>query len=131
MEWVWPLETVVRAIHGAQLAEHGGGTGLRDEGLLKAALARPQTRWDYDQTADAACLAALYAAGIVRNHPFVDGNKRTAFVVMLLFLSLNGWDLTADDADCVNMIEALAAGTLTEPALETWIRNNLKQTNAS
>ena len=122
MEWVWVAGSVVYAIHEAQLAEHGGIAGLRDEGLLSSALARPQNLVAYGDDPDAASLAAAYAFGIARNHPFLDGNKRTAFVVMELFLSLNGWNLTAEDKECITTMLALASGTLPEKSLADWLR---------
>lgn len=125
--WVWIADNVVLAIHEAQLAEHGGIPGIRDEGLLSSALARPLNLDAYGDEPDASSLAAAYAFGIARNHPFFDGNKRTAFVVMELFLNLNGWALRADDADCISTMLALAAGNLSEKALAAWLRKHIKQ----
>jgi death-on-curing protein len=125
MPWRFVAESVVLAIHDAQLAEHGGGTGMRDEGLLRSALARPENLLAYGGNPDVADLAAAYAFGIVRNHPFVDGNKRTGFVVMELFLDLNGRTLEADDLDCITQMEALAAGTISETDVALWIRDHL------
>ena len=119
------LESVVLAVHEAQLAEHGGRTGIRDEGALRSALARPENRLAYGEGTDAADLAASYAFGIARNHPFVDGNKRTALVAMELFLEINGYLLDVDDADCIATVEALAAGSLSEAELATWVRSHL------
>ena len=124
MAWEWVLESVVVALHEAQLAEHGGGVGLRDEGLLRSALARPQNLVAYGPIPDAAGLAAAYAYGIARNHPFVDGNKRAAFVTMELFLDLNGWTLDVDDVSCITTMEAIAAGNLTETDLVVWVRSH-------
>jgi death-on-curing protein len=107
-----------------QLVDHGGAAGVRDAGLLDSALARPLQLATYGEP-DAAELAASYAFGLARNHPFVDGNKRTAFVVLELFLALNGLGLEADDAACVLMMLALAAGELDEPTLAAWIRARL------
>jgi len=104
-----------------QLAEHGGGTGVRDMGLLQSALARPQNLAAYE-TPDTADCAAAYACGIARNHPFVDGNKRTAFVALELFIELNGWALDADDADAVRVMLAVADGSMDEARLAEWIR---------
>lgn len=120
-QWKWIDRAVVLAVHNAQLVDHGGAAGVRDAGLLDSALARPLHLATYGQP-DAAALAASYAFGIARNHPFVDGNKRTAFVLLELFLALNGAAFEADDADCVLMMFALAAGELDEPALGEWIR---------
>ena len=125
MLWEWVRESVVLALHEAQLAEHGGGLGLQDEGLLRSALARPENLLAYGPIPDAAGLAAAYAYGIARNHPFVDGNKRTAFVTMELFLDLNGWTLNVDDASCIATMEAVAAGSLTETDLAAWVRSHL------
>ncbi len=122
-EPVWVELDVVLAIHEEQIAEHGGGVGIRDIGLLESALARPLNLAAFGEP-DLAALAAAYAFGICRNHPFVDGNKRAAFVVCELFLALNGQALTAADGDCVSTILALAAGELDERALTTWVRNN-------
>ena len=125
MEWIWIVDSVVLAIHEAQLAEHGGMVGIRDEGLLASALARPRNVQAYGEDPDAASLAPAYAFGLSRNHPFLDGNKRTAFVVMELFLNLNGWSLNADDADCISTMEALASGKLSEKAFAKWVRGHL------
>lgn len=122
--WVWLAPAVLRAVHDEQLAEHGGAAGVRDEGLFESALARPCQLAQYGEP-DVADLAAAYAYGLARNHPFVDGNKRTAFVALELFLACNGQVLTADDADCVLMMLALAAGTLDEAGLAAWVRRHL------
>lgn len=122
--WRWLDLAVLRAVHEEQLAEHGGASGTRDAGLLESAVARPQQLAHYGAP-DVADLAAAYAYGIARNHPFVDGNKRTAFVAMELFLMLNGQSLAADDGDCVVTTLALAAGQLDEERLAAWIRNHL------
>ncbi len=123
-QWTWIERGVVLAVHDAQLVDHGGAQGVRDSGLLDSALARPLHLANYGDP-DAAELAASYAFGIARNHPFVDGNKRTAFVLLELFLALNGFDMKADDAACVLMILALAAGELDEAAAAAWIRARL------
>lgn len=109
------------AIHEAQLAEHGGSIGIRDLGLLQSALARPAHLLAYEHNPDAASLATAYAFGIARNHPFIDGNKQTAFVTMELFLEINGFSLTADDASCIANMEALAAGSLPEDQFSQWV----------
>lgn len=126
MKWIWVADSVVYAIHEEQLAEHGGIAGVRDEGLLSSALARPQNSAAYGENPDAAALAAAYAFGIARNHPFLDGNKRTAFVVMELFLNLNGMNLNASDADCISTMLSLAAGDLSEKALAIWLRQHIE-----
>ena len=125
MEWIWIVDSVVEAIHEAQLAEHGGMVGIRDQGLLSSALARPHNLLAYGDKPDAAAFAAAYAYGIARNHPFLDGNKRTAFVLMELFLNVNGWTLDAEDAVCISMMLTLAAGKLSEEMLAKWLRGHL------
>lgn len=125
MRWIWVVDSVVLAVHESQLSEHGGAAGVRDEGLLASALARPRNLEAYGEDVDAAALAASYAFGIARNHPFFDGNKRTAFVVMELFLNLNGWYLEASDAVCISMMQTLAAGSLSEEMLAKWLRGHL------
>jgi len=122
-QWTWIEESVVWAVHEAQLAEHGGLAGVRDTGLLASALALPVNLAAYDD-ADAAALAAAYAFGIARNHPFIDGNKRTAFVCAELFLVLNGVGLLADDAACVSTMLALAGGEMPETEFAAWLRSN-------
>lgn len=122
--WVWIDPVVIRAIHEEQLTEHGGAIGTRDAGLLESALARPQQLAAHGDP-DAAALAAAYGYGLAKNHPFVDGNKRTAFVAVELFLMLNGWELTASDADCVLTMLSVAGGDISEPACATWIRTHL------
>lgn len=121
MSFVWIEEAVVRAVHEAQLAEHGGLAGVRDAGRLHSALARPQHLAAYGEPDIAEC-AAAYGYGIARNHPFFDGNKRTAFVCAELFVELNGMRLIANDADCVRTMLALAAGELAEAELAAWLR---------
>ena len=121
--WVWIEREVIVAVHDMQLAEHGGLPGTRDAGLLDSALGRPQHLAAYGQP-DVAALAAAYGWGISRNHPFIDGNKRTAFVAIELFLQLNGAALHASDADCVLTMLSVAAGDLPEDALATWLRQH-------
>jgi death-on-curing protein len=120
----WLDKTVALAIHDRQLAEHGGGPGVRDDGMLESALARPVNRWAYGDD-DPASLAAAYAFGIARNHPFVDGNKRTAWVLARLFLLLNGHKLRFEAPDAVTTMLALAAGELREEKLADWFRERL------
>jgi len=124
-DWIWVAEAVAKAAHAEQLAEHGGGEGVRDEGLLDSAMARPRNAAAYGEP-DAAELAAAYAFGIARNHPFVDGNKRTAAVVSETFLALNGYRLEASDAELVVAFLALAAGELSEDELADWLRERLR-----
>lgn len=121
--WVWLDPNVMRAVHQEQLAEHGGGSGLRDQALFESAMQRPRHLAEYGNP-DAAALAAAYGYGLARNHPFVDGNKRAAFVAVELFLALNGWDLVADDAQCVIAMLALASGQLNEEQFARWVREH-------
>jgi len=123
-KWIWIDSRAIVAIHDEQLAEHGGGAGVRDTGLLESALARPVNLAMYEKP-DAAALAASYAVGLAKNHPFVDGNKRTAFVALELFLALNGFSLVANDVECVTTMLGVAAGDIGEKALADWIRRNL------
>lgn len=126
-EIIWLLEDAVKAIHQRQIAEHGGTPGLRDEGLLKSALARPHNRLAYsEQYPDFAQLAASYAHGIARNHPFIDGNKRTALIAARTFLLLNGRDFEASQEDKYLTFMRLAEGAISEGQLADWIRQNLK-----
>lgn len=124
-EPIWVHEKVILALHDEQIAEHGGGSGMRDLGILESALARPVHQFIYE-SADLPDLAAAYAYGIARNHPFVDGNKRMAAVVMELFLLLNGVAITANDGEIVVTFQALAGGELSEEDLTTWIRDHSK-----
>ena len=125
-EIIWLLEEAVRAIHERQISEHGGSAGLRDEGLLQSALARPQHLMAYsDPPPDLAALAASYAFGIARNHPFIDGNKRTALVVARTFLLLNGTNLEASQEEKYMTFLRLAEGSVTEEELAVWIRRSL------
>jgi death-on-curing protein len=119
--WLWIATEVAIAAHAEQLAEHGGGEGVRDAGAPESAMARPLNLASYGEP-DAAALAAAYAFGIARNHPFVDGNKRTAAVIGETFLALNGYRLAASDAELVVAIVALAAGELSEDELAEWFR---------
>ena len=122
-EPIWVRDDVVLAIHNRQLAEHGGSDGVRDAGLLASALARPKNLFAYsDPPADLASLAAAYAFGIARNHAFVDGNKRTAFVVCRTFLLLNGLTLAASQEEKYTAFLRLASGELGEDELAAWIR---------
>ena len=122
----WIRDDVVVAIHRRQLAEHGGAEGIRDQGLLASALARPKNLLAYaDADPDLAELAAAYAFGLVRNHPYLDGNKRTAYVVCRTFLKLNGTDLVAAQEEKYAAFLRLAEGRLSEAKLEDWIREHL------
>ena len=121
--WRWIGLATILAIHDEQLAEHGGATGVRDQGLLESALAHPLNLDAYGEP-DAFMLAAAYAFGIARNHPFVDGNKRTAYIAAELFLMKNGFALNSNDEDCLLTTLQLADGTLDEEAFAAWLRTN-------
>jgi death on curing protein len=120
---VWVLRNVVEAIHDAQLAQHGGATGVRDAGLLECAFPRPRNFFAYADT-NVFDLAAAYAFGLARNHPFVDGNKSTAFLTAYVFLHLNGKMLIADEVDATTAMLALASGRVTEADFANWLRRN-------
>jgi death-on-curing protein len=115
---------VVDAIHNDQLREHGGRPGIRDENVLESALARPQQKWHYADRTDMPMLAAADAFGLVKNHPYRDGNKRIGFLAMVTFLGIHGHDLSATDGEVVAEIRALAHGTVSEQALADWIRQH-------
>jgi death-on-curing protein len=119
----WVTRDIIVAIHDEQLAIHGGASGLRDEGMLVSALDRPRNKWLYEQ-AELADLAAAYAFGMARNHPFVDGNKRTSLLALYTFLGVNGIDLIVPEAEAAAIILALAAGEVDEEGLTRWIRDN-------
>jgi death-on-curing protein len=121
---VWLSRQFILAIHDEQLAEHGGSAGLRDEGLLESALARPLNRAGYDEP-DIAELAAVYAIGIVRNHPFVDGNKRTGFAALFVFLALNGAQFEPPEIDATMAMLQLAAGDFSDEEFTEWVREHV------
>lgn len=120
----WLLKQAVLAVHNQLILEFGGGSGTRDEGLFESALDRPVNIFQYDDTADLQSLAAAYAGGIVKNHPFVDGNKRTGFMCAYMFLALNGLRLTADQVTATAMTLALAASDADESEYAAWLRDN-------
>ena len=122
-EIVWLTSDLVQAIHATQLRLFGGPSGLRDEGALESALGRPVNRAAYGE-ADLAELAAAYAFGIAKNHPFIDGNKRAALLALITFLGLNDVDFVADEAQAAAVIVGLAAGEIDEAGLARWIRDN-------
>lgn len=125
-EITWLLPEIVQAIHGRQLAEHGGESGVRDEGLLDSALARPKNLLAYgNPPPDVAALAAAYAYGLSKNHAFVDGNKRVAYVAARTFLLLNGWDIAAPPEEKYLTMLSLAEGSLSEEELAHWLRMRL------
>ncbi len=125
MSWRWITKSALMLLHGESLATHGGGEGLRDEGLLDSALARPLNLVAYadaDAPPDVAALAASYTVGLAKNHPFVDGNKRAAFLATGLFLYLNGYRLNASQAEATITMLAVATGDITEDAFADWLR---------
>ena len=123
-EPIWILDSVVISIHDMLLAKHGGLSGIRDENLLESALFKPKQRFIYKPTASIYELAATYSIGIIKNHPFIDGNKRTAFTVMAIFLELNHIDFNAPEAEVVVFFEGLASGKITEEALIKWLEDS-------
>jgi death-on-curing protein len=120
----WLSRVVVDAIHNDQLREHGGLPGIRDENVLESAMARPQQKWHYAEKTDIASLAAAYGFGLVKNHPYRDGNKRIGFLAIVTFLGINGHDLEATDAEVIAEILALADGRVSEEELTDWIREH-------
>ena len=128
-EPIWLTVEDVITLHGEQLVIFGGPEGVRDRGLLESALGRPLNRWNYGES-DLARLAAAYAFGISRNHPFVDGNKRASFAAMMVFLQLNGVAFAPDPAQATAAMLALAAGDIDEDGLARWIRDNWPAANA-
>lgn len=123
-QWKWLRPDTAQAVHDEQLAEHGGAPGVRDAGGLLSALSRPENLYAYGEP-DAAALAAAYAFGVARNHPFVDGNKRTAWVLTRLFLAKNGCELTFGEAEAVVIMLDLAAGEIGEDELAAWLRERI------
>ena len=126
-EWKWLHLDTAEVVHNEQLAEHGGGEGVRDLGALLSALARPQNLAAYGDP-DAAALAAAYAFGVAKNHPFIDGNKRTAWVLARLFLAKNAVALEFKDAEAVVVMLALASGEISETELAAWLRERIAAT---
>ena len=122
----WIDKQALILLHAETLAEHGGLEGLRDEGLLDSALARPMHLLHYEDASDIARLAAAYGGGIARNHPFADGNKRAAFLAVGLFLALNGLRLTADKVDATKVMLSVAAGEMAEDDFAAWIRRHTR-----
>ncbi len=122
-EPVWLTPEIVIAIHEMQLAEHGGPAGIRDMGMLESALGRPQNKFAYGET-DLAVLAAAYGFGVARNHPFIDGNKRTSLMVIYTFLGINDVEFIVPEAEFATIILDLAAGEVSEESLARWIRDN-------
>ena len=125
-EPLWIEIHEVLAIHDRLLSLHGGAAGVRDQGLLDSALARPRQHYAYSASVDMILMAALYTAGIVRNHPFADGNKRTGFVIGVLFLELHDFNFKASEEDATQAVMDLAAGTMNEAGYAKWLRENVK-----
>lgn len=121
----WLSRVVVDAVQADQLRQHGGLPGVRDENALESALARPQNKWVYAEERDLATLAAAYGFALVKSHPYRDGNKRIGFLAIATFLGINGYNLTATDADVVTEMLALAAGHVSEEELARWIRDHM------
>jgi death-on-curing protein len=125
-EPTWLSRTIVDAIHADQLRQHGGLAAVRDENALESALARPRQKWSYGRSPNIAVLAAAYGFGLVRNHPYRDGNKRIGFLALATFLGLKGYELETTDADVVTTMLALADGSLSEAELANWIREHIE-----
>lgn len=123
---IWVERSAALQLHAESLVVHGGAVGIRDVGLLESALARPLNLHAYDPDADAAALAAAYAFGIIRNHPFVDGNKRTGFLCAALFLEANGFRFMASEAEVIGETLALAASEIDEAEFAAWLRRNVQ-----
>ena len=124
-EPTWLDRPIVEALHADQILEHGGSLGIRDEGLLESALTRPNQKWHYEPGTDLATLAAAYAFGIAKNHPFIDGNKRAALVAAYTFLAINNFELEAPEPEALTAILGTADGSLSEEDLGSWIRSHL------
>ncbi len=124
-EPVWVDRLVIDTVHLDQLREHGGMRGIRDENALESALARARNKWAYESISDPALLAAAYGYGLATSHPYHDGNKRIAFLAMVIFLGLNGWDLEAPEADVVAIMLGVAAGRYSEAEFAEWLRNHI------
>jgi len=124
-EPTWLDRAIVEALHADQIREHGGSLGIREPGMLESALARAQQKWHYDPSVDLAALAAAYAFGVAKNHPFVDGNKRAALVTAYTFLAVNEFELEAPEPEAVSMVLGLADGSISEDDFAAWIRTHL------
>jgi death-on-curing protein len=122
----WLSRSIVEAIHISQIREHGGLPGLRDLNALESAMARPINHWHYEQKTEIAALAAAYGFSLAKNHCFIDGNKRVAFMAMYTFLGLNGYELEATEREVVDLMYAVAGGSVSEEQLVFWLRKNVK-----
>ncbi|MBL1211409.1 type II toxin-antitoxin system death-on-curing family toxin [Geminocystis sp. GBBB08] len=125
----WLSMRLVIGIHQEQITEHGGANGLRDKGLLESALVRPQNQYHYHQITNIPSLASTYTFSIVKNHSFIDGNKRTGFIAGVTFLMLNGYQFTASEIEVVSIIQSVASGTITEEELQEWFITESKHIN--
>jgi death-on-curing protein len=123
----WLSRVVIDAVHVDQLREHGGLSGVRDENALESALARPRNKWEYNDDSDIAELAAAYGYALSSSHPYRDGNKRIAFLAMVIFLGLNGYELSVSETEVVATVLALADNRLSERKLSTWLRNHMER----
>lgn len=121
----WLSRLMVDTLHQELIREHGGSYGVRDEGLIDSALSRPRNRWAYEPDSDLASIAAAYGYGLARNHGFIDGNKRVAFMSLYVFLGLNGFDLDVSEPAVVAVMTSVAEGSLKEPGLAVWIRGHV------
>ncbi len=130
-EPIWVHASVVRAVHGRQIAEHGGSPGIRDAGLVESALAHPRHVWQYEDGASVPRLAAAYAYALTVDHPFTDGNKRVALVVLLLFLDLNGWQLDAPEEELYVYMLELAAGSISEERFASWSEDRCRSSGGN
>lgn len=122
-EPIWLTRPMVEAAHHDQVQEHGGLLGVRDDGLLESALARPRHRWSFEPETDLPSLAASYGFGLIKNHPFFDGNKRIGFVAMNMFLLVNGFEVEAPEPEVIAVMLQVASGTLNESGLGEWLRS--------
>lgn len=129
-EPVWSSRTLIEAFHAEQVREHGGSLGIRDEGLIESALARPRQRWGYDPEADLFDLAAAYGYGLIKNHGFIDGNKRIGLVAMLVFLLVNGYEVEAAEPEVVLTVTSIADSSMSEAELAGWLRGRSHPTSA-
>ena len=129
-EPVWLARLIVDSIHYEQLLEHGGQAGVRDENILESALSRPRNKWAYEPESDIAALAAAYGYGLARNHGYLDGNKRVAFMAMYVFFGLNGWEIDIPEPEVVQVMIALADGRLDEEQLAEWLRDHMSEAEA-
>jgi death-on-curing protein len=126
-EPIWVEKEALLLLHAKGLARFGGAEGLRDEGLLDSALARPRNAFHHDRSCDVAGLVASYAFGLAKNHPFLDGNKRAAFTAAGLFLGVNGWELNVEPVEAIRAVVALAGGEIGETEFAAWLRLHIKR----